>query len=268
MKLAGVGPNTPIITNGKGASQSDLPYRFDLIDTKALFELGRILKKGAEKYGVDNWRDIDQTDHLNHAIAHIFAHIAGDKQDEHLAHAFARMMFAVGVSENEKEDREEPAGESIEETIEKEKSKELTKENISEPTKNPESDKSKPKIDKFEIVKYLIENPTHSVETMALVRFGTTLQTLSTTMSLKGIKSKDIRRGILPEWYTGKYNNEVVNESAENLTCGQLTLSQVKKMYITENKTNAEVAKLAGMNIQDFREWRIKNGIRKGGVNN
>jgi hypothetical protein len=28
---------------------------------------------------------------------HILAYLAGDKQDDHLGHAFCRMMFALGV---------------------------------------------------------------------------------------------------------------------------------------------------------------------------
>jgi len=53
--------------------------------------------KGAQRYEKDNWRGIDLDDHLNHALVHIYAHLAGDAQDDHLAHAFCRMMMAVAV---------------------------------------------------------------------------------------------------------------------------------------------------------------------------
>ena len=37
----GVGPDTPTVTNEKGGSQSDVPYRMDLIDFHALFEIAK-----------------------------------------------------------------------------------------------------------------------------------------------------------------------------------------------------------------------------------
>jgi hypothetical protein len=43
----------------------------------------------------DNWRQIPRVDHLNHALAHIHAHGAGDTQDDHLAHSACRLLFAL-----------------------------------------------------------------------------------------------------------------------------------------------------------------------------
>jgi hypothetical protein len=58
-----------------------------------------LLKYGSDKYDEDpdkpNWKGIDSRSHLNHALTHIFAHLKGDKQDDHLVHAFCRLMFAV-----------------------------------------------------------------------------------------------------------------------------------------------------------------------------
>ena len=84
-------------TNEAGGRQSKLQYRFDLIDAKALFELANVLHTGEEKYGKDNWRKISTGDHLNHALSHIYAYLAGDKQDKHLAHALCRCLMALGV---------------------------------------------------------------------------------------------------------------------------------------------------------------------------
>ena len=52
--LVGLGNNAEIETNERGGSQSKAGYRFDLIDTTAIFGLAEVCKKGAEKYGVDN----------------------------------------------------------------------------------------------------------------------------------------------------------------------------------------------------------------------
>ena len=84
-------------TNSQGGRQSKLDYRFDLIDTKAIFALANVLHTGEVRYGKDNWRKIDTESHLNHALSHIYAYLAGDTQDSHMGHAFCRLMMAIGV---------------------------------------------------------------------------------------------------------------------------------------------------------------------------
>jgi hypothetical protein len=96
--LAGVAPDTPTTTNEQGGSQSDIPYRFDLIDAKALFAMAEVLDQGAKKYGEDNWRLIPVKDHLNHLLMHAYAYLAGDTQDDHLSHILCRATFALGVT--------------------------------------------------------------------------------------------------------------------------------------------------------------------------
>lgn len=92
-----VGPETPTTTNDNGGSQSDIPYRFDLIDPLSMFEMSRILHSGAKKYGENNWRRIPVNEHLNHMIMHAYAFIAGDTQENHLAHVLCRAMFAQAI---------------------------------------------------------------------------------------------------------------------------------------------------------------------------
>jgi hypothetical protein len=94
-------------TNEQGGKQSRLDFRFDLIDAKAMFELARVMHEGAQHYKVDNWRKISVDEHLNHALSHIFAHIAGDKQDDHLSHALCRCHMALAVSMQEKKPKDE-----------------------------------------------------------------------------------------------------------------------------------------------------------------
>jgi hypothetical protein len=50
---------------------------------------------GARKRSANNWRKVDMEDHIDHALQHIFAYLAGDKQDDHLGHAFCRLAMAV-----------------------------------------------------------------------------------------------------------------------------------------------------------------------------
>jgi hypothetical protein len=95
--ILGVGPDAMTIQNEQGGKQADLPYAFHLIDSKALFALANVMDEGAKKYERDNWRKIDTESHLNHAISHIYAYLAGDTQDKHLEHAFCRLMMAVAT---------------------------------------------------------------------------------------------------------------------------------------------------------------------------
>ncbi|TXH10028.1 MAG: hypothetical protein E6R03_15885 [Hyphomicrobiaceae bacterium] len=84
-----------MVQTDRGGLHSDTPYRVDAVPPKALLAIASVLKAGAEKYGLDNWRRIARTEHLNHALVHIFAHLAGDQSDDHLAHAGCRLLFAL-----------------------------------------------------------------------------------------------------------------------------------------------------------------------------
>lgn len=97
-KVSGVGKDAPTVTNERGAKQSKVLYRFDLLDPVAMFEMTKVLAEGAVKYGDDNWRGVDIKDHLNHLIIHAYAYLAGDQSDEHLSHIMCRAMFAQAVA--------------------------------------------------------------------------------------------------------------------------------------------------------------------------
>lgn len=99
----GLSPDAPIVTNEKGGEQSKSSYACNLLDGKAMLNLCATLKYGASRYEDNNWRRIPLRDHLNHALQHIFAYLAGNTQDQHLDHAFCRMMFVIA----QKEDGEE-----------------------------------------------------------------------------------------------------------------------------------------------------------------
>lgn len=100
----GTGPDVPTTINEQGGRQSELNYRFDLIDGMAMFRIAGILHEGAKKYGEENWRNIPTMDHINKAVAHLYAYklstqnrLSDADKDDHLGHAFCRLMFACGV---------------------------------------------------------------------------------------------------------------------------------------------------------------------------
>jgi hypothetical protein len=94
--------NAPIVVNKKGGMQSYTAYAFHTIDPIAMQEMAKVMAEGCRKYAQDNWRLISVEEHLNHLLMHIFAHLAGDTQDDHLAHAMTRAMFALAVDKRPK----------------------------------------------------------------------------------------------------------------------------------------------------------------------
>lgn len=101
--IIGVEPDAEVVENEKGGKQSDTPYGFHLLPISALFDAAKVAKYGADKYGETfehrNYTKVETNDHLNHAIQHIYAFLAGDTQDDHLGHAIVRLMFAYDVNE-------------------------------------------------------------------------------------------------------------------------------------------------------------------------
>lgn len=103
--IPGIEPDAPVTVNANGGKQSDTPYGFHLVPASAIFDAAKVLKYGADKYGETfdnrNYTKISAVDHLNHALQHIYAFLAGDNQDDHLGHAIVRLMFAYDVNRNE-----------------------------------------------------------------------------------------------------------------------------------------------------------------------
>jgi hypothetical protein len=71
----------------------------------AILECAKVMYEGAKNHGPEeNWRLLSANIHLNHAEAHIWQFLAGDKAENHLPHAAARLLMAL-------ETRLEPMGE-------------------------------------------------------------------------------------------------------------------------------------------------------------
>lgn len=70
-------------------------------DIKQLTRTAKVLQYGANRYEPNNWRLIPQEEHINHALIHIIAHLAGDTQDDHIDHALCRLMMAYATKTSE-----------------------------------------------------------------------------------------------------------------------------------------------------------------------
>lgn len=108
MNIEGVGPSVETVVNARGGKQSSNPYRCDLFPAAAYLHLARILAVGAEKYGEFNWHEVTFSEHINHALTHIKAYGAGDRQDDHIGHAACRMVMALEVLIRENQENERP----------------------------------------------------------------------------------------------------------------------------------------------------------------
>ncbi len=64
------------------------PARYDLISPIGLRRIAETYGEGALKYGDRNWeKGIPQSVMANHALAHIFAYLSGDRSEDHMGHA-------------------------------------------------------------------------------------------------------------------------------------------------------------------------------------
>ena len=103
----GLSSDAPVTVNEHGASESVITGRYDLLDPEAIRQLSIVLAEGAKEYGEWNWKKLSVSTNINHALMHIFAYLEGDTQDEHLSHAFARLMFAIGSEEQNTQEMED-----------------------------------------------------------------------------------------------------------------------------------------------------------------
>lgn len=89
-----------IETTPEGGKQARVSYAFHWCHPTAMLILARVMKEGGDKYGVLNWQRVPLEDNINHAIGHLYLFLEGrDEKEDHLAHAFARLLMAVGKRE-------------------------------------------------------------------------------------------------------------------------------------------------------------------------
>jgi len=70
--------------------------RYDLITPIGLRALAQTYAEGMRKFGYCNWENgMPVTDLLNHAIAHIYKFLGGNRDEDHLAHAAWNLLGAI-----------------------------------------------------------------------------------------------------------------------------------------------------------------------------
>lgn len=90
-------PDVTIVSNDAGGKSSYIEERYDLIPADALRAVAALLGRAVQRYGKDNWRLLGVEDNLNHAVRHIYLHLEGRTDENHLINAACRTLFALSL---------------------------------------------------------------------------------------------------------------------------------------------------------------------------
>lgn len=112
--------NSPEIkANENGGKQHFRPYRLQALPPKAIIAIGKVRWEGFNKHGYEdsNYKLIDINEHINRALLHLMNYLAGNTDNDHLSHAATRLLMALEMDIEQKE--EEQIQKDIQEEIDK-----------------------------------------------------------------------------------------------------------------------------------------------------
>jgi len=105
-------PDTPDILSGAEDERLDplqgnligyIPFAYHLVPPRGFAKVAAVMRCGERKGRSPNeWRQVPIAEHINHAISHLQAYLAGRSGHSHLANAGCRVLMALDLDRRER----------------------------------------------------------------------------------------------------------------------------------------------------------------------